>query len=97
MGAAVAFAALFVLQTALTAAPRGALAQRLYPWFYGGLFLDEKFNSLAFAVWHPPSPAVQPASLASLPVVSPVASPLAAPPARFDAAPVPSLPFGAQS
>jgi NAD(P)H-quinone oxidoreductase subunit 5 len=97
MGAAVAFAALFVLQTALTAAPRGALAQRLYPWFYGGLFLDEKFNSLAFAVWHPPSPAVQPASLASLPVVSPVVSPLAAPPARFDAAPVPSLPFGAQS
>ena len=36
---------------------RGALAQRLYPWFYGGLFLDEKFNSLAFALWAPPAPA----------------------------------------
>jgi NAD(P)H-quinone oxidoreductase subunit 5 len=57
VGAALAFVALFVLQSVITLAPRGALAQRLYPWFYGGLFLDEKFNSLAFALWAPPAPA----------------------------------------
>ncbi len=96
MGVAVAFAALFVLQAALAAAPRGALALRLYPWFYGGLFLDEKFNSLAFAVWPSPSPAVQPASLTSLAVVAPVASPLAATPARPEAARVSSIAIGAQ-
>jgi NAD(P)H-quinone oxidoreductase subunit 5 len=66
-GAALAFVALFVLQSAITLAPRGALAQRLYPWFYGGLFLDEKFNSLAFAIWAPPSP--QPADFQMLPTL----------------------------
>ena len=59
MGVAVAFAALFALQTGLAVAPQSALARRLYPWFYGGLFLDEKFNSLAFAVWSPPAPSVR--------------------------------------
>ena len=63
VGVAVAFVLLFALQSAITLAPRGALAQRLYPWFYGGLFLDEKFNSWAFAVWAPPLPAPQPAAL----------------------------------
>ena len=56
VGAALAFLALFVLQSFIKLAPRGALAQRLYPWFYGGLFLDQKFNSLAFAIWAPPKP-----------------------------------------
>ena len=70
VGAALAFVALFVLQSVITLAPRGALAQRLYPWFYGGLFLDEKFNSLAFALWAPPAPAAQPTPLPSLPVVA---------------------------
>lgn len=70
VGAALAFVGLFVLQSAITLAPRGALAQSLYPWFYGGLFLDEKFNSLAFALWAPPTPAPQVTSLPTLPVVA---------------------------
>ena len=70
VGAALAFVALFVLQSAITLAPRGALAQRLYPWFYGGLFLDEKFNSLAFALWAPPAPAPRAAPLPTLTVVA---------------------------
>ena len=69
MGVAVAFAALFALQTALAAAPHGALARRLYPWFYGGLFLDEKFNSLAFAVWAPPAPALRQGHRSILPTL----------------------------
>ena len=59
-----------MLQSAITLAPRGALAQRLYPWFYGGLFLDEKFNSLAFALWAPPAPAPQAAPLPMLPAMA---------------------------
>lgn len=66
VGAGLAFALLFVLQSVVTLAPLGALAQRLYPWFYGGLFLDEKFNSLAFSLWAPPAPAQQPTPLPSL-------------------------------
>lgn len=62
-GVAVAFGALFLLQSVVTAAPHGALAQRLYPWFYGGLFLDEAFSRLAFALWPPPAPAPAPTPL----------------------------------
>ena len=68
VGTALAFIALFMLQSAITLAPRGALAQRLYPWFYGGLFLDEKFNSLAFAIWAPPSP--KPTGFSMLPTLA---------------------------
>jgi len=48
---AVAFAALFLLQSALAMKPQGALAARLYPAFYGGLFLDEKFSRWVFRLW----------------------------------------------
>jgi NAD(P)H-quinone oxidoreductase subunit 5 len=54
VGVAVAFGALFLLQSIITVAPQGAVARGLYPWFYGGLFLDEKFNRIAFALWRPP-------------------------------------------
>ena len=57
MGVALAFSALFLVQSLITVSPHGKLARHLYPWFYGGLFLDEKFNRIAFALWHPPSPA----------------------------------------
>ncbi len=57
VGVALAFAALFLLQSTIAVAPQGALARGLYPWFYGGLFLDEKFNRIAFALWRPPGPA----------------------------------------
>ena len=54
---AVAFGALFLLQCMIAASPQGRAARRLYPWFYGGLFLDEKLSRLMFSVWPPPSPA----------------------------------------
>jgi NAD(P)H-quinone oxidoreductase subunit 5 len=54
---ATAFALLFVLQCALTAHPDGALARRLYPWFYGGLYLDERFSRVVLRLWPPPAPA----------------------------------------
>ena len=65
MGVALAFGALFLMQSLLTVSPRGSLARRLYPWFYGGLFLDEKFNQIAFSLWRPPGPA---AAVALLPL-----------------------------
>jgi len=62
---ALAFGALFLLQSVITVAPQGALTRRLYPWFYGGLFLDEKFNRIAFSLWRPPGPATAAAPLPS--------------------------------
>ena len=56
MVVALAFGALFMLQSVITVSPQGAVARRLYPWFYGGLFLDEKFNRVAFGLWRPPAP-----------------------------------------
>ena len=85
VGAALAFMALFMLQSAITLAPRSALAQRLYPWFYGGLFLDEKFNSLAFALWAPPAPAPQATLLPMLTTMA--AQPTQMPPAASGATP----------
>ncbi len=60
---ALAFTGLFALQSLITIAPHGALARRLYPWFYGGLFLDERFNRLAFGLLPPPAPTVAAAPL----------------------------------
>ncbi|CAM5780875.1 NADH-quinone oxidoreductase subunit L [Rhizobacter fulvus] len=54
---AVAFGALFVLQSLIGIAPHGTLARRLYPWFYGGLFIEEQFNRIVFGLWPPPAPA----------------------------------------
>lgn len=65
LGVALAFAALFLLQSVVTVAPQGVLARRLYPWFYGGLFLDEKFTRIAFSLWRPPGPAPSRAPLPS--------------------------------
>lgn len=64
VGVALAFAGLFILQSVVTLSPSGAFARRLYPWFYGGLFLDEKFNQLAFGWFPPPKP---PAPVSVLP------------------------------
>jgi NAD(P)H-quinone oxidoreductase subunit 5 len=54
---ALAFTTLFALQSALTTRPQGALATRLYPAFYGGLFLDERFSRWVFRLWPLPAPA----------------------------------------
>jgi NAD(P)H-quinone oxidoreductase subunit 5 len=53
---ALAFALLFALQCAVTSRPGGALARRLYPWFYGGLFLDERVSRAVFRLLPPPQP-----------------------------------------
>ena len=56
MAVAIAFGALFLLQSMIAVAPQGRAVRRLYPWFYGGLFLDEKLSRLVFSIWPPPSP-----------------------------------------
>ena len=63
VGVALAFGALFLVQSLITVSPQGALSRGLYPWFYGGLFLDEKFNRIAFGLWRPPEPAAASAPL----------------------------------
>ena len=59
---ALSFAGLFLMQCAITASACGAFARRMYPWFYGGLFLDEKFNRIVLGLWRPPAPAATAAS-----------------------------------
>ena len=63
IGVALAFGALFVMQSVVTVSPQGRIARYLYPWFYGGLFLDEKFNLITFTLWRPPGPVVSVAPL----------------------------------
>lgn len=58
----IAFALLFVVQVLCVVSPHARVLQRLYPWMYGGLFLDETFTRLAFSVWPPPAVA-KPTSL----------------------------------
>jgi NAD(P)H-quinone oxidoreductase subunit 5 len=53
--AALAFVALFIVQCAVTSNPTGALARRLYPWFYGGFFLDERVSRAVFRLVPPPT------------------------------------------
>ena len=55
-GVLLAFAALYLLQSVLRADPHGALSRRLHPWFYAGLFLDERLTRVAFAAWPLRSP-----------------------------------------
>jgi NAD(P)H-quinone oxidoreductase subunit 5 len=45
------FAMLFAMQCLIRARPHGAVASRLYPWFYAGLYLDEWFTRTTFRVW----------------------------------------------
>ncbi len=71
-GVALAFAGLYVLQAALSVAPQGRLARRLYPWFYGGLFLDEAVSRAAFRVFPPhPAPARRPKASSTMPGAHP--------------------------
>lgn len=53
---AVAVTALFLVQSTVLVAPRGAVARRLRPWVYAGLFLDDVVTRAAFAVSPPPAP-----------------------------------------
>ena len=58
-----AFVGLFALQTACIVTPGTWLVQRMRPWMYAGLFLDDAFMRVAFAVSPPPSPASRTAPL----------------------------------
>lgn len=49
---AIGFAWLFVVQAIVTSRPDGALARRLHPWCYGGLYLDERLHRLVLR-WMP--------------------------------------------
>ena len=66
---AVSFALLFTVHTLCVIAPTGGVSTRLYPWMYGGLFLDEAFTRVAFAVWPPPAPRSRPSALPSIETV----------------------------
>jgi NAD(P)H-quinone oxidoreductase subunit 5 len=48
---AASFVLLFLVQNVISARPQGAFAQKLYPWFFAGLHLDEWFTRLALRVW----------------------------------------------
>jgi NAD(P)H-quinone oxidoreductase subunit 5 len=61
------FLALFVVQAIVTANPRGAIAQALYPWFYGGLFLDERVSRALFRLMPPPAPTSKEPSISLQP------------------------------
>ena len=54
------FCVLFALQSVIAARPTDRLAKSLYPWFYAGLFLDERFSRMAFTLWplRLPAPAL---------------------------------------
>ena len=59
------FGLLFVVQGAVRAWPQGALARRLYPALFAGLYLDELFTRLTFRAWParlpgPPAPRRKP-------------------------------------
>lgn len=45
------FTLLFAMQCLIRARPHGAVASRLYPWFYAGLYLDEWFTRMTFRIW----------------------------------------------
>jgi len=52
------FGLLFVVQGAVRIWPNGALARRLYPTLFAGLYLDELFTRLTFSLWPPRVPAL---------------------------------------
>jgi NAD(P)H-quinone oxidoreductase subunit 5 len=60
---AVAAVTLFVIQSASLLRPDGAVVSRLRPWIYAGLFLDDAFTRLAFAVSPPPAAHTRPTPL----------------------------------
>ncbi len=58
---AAALAALFALQAAVALRPGGPLARRLYPWAYGGFYVDERISRTLLARWPvPAAPAPHP-------------------------------------
>jgi NAD(P)H-quinone oxidoreductase subunit 5 len=58
--AAACLGALYLAQSWLQLHPTGAFSRRLYPWAYGGFFLDERFTRLTFRLWPAPRPPAAP-------------------------------------
>ena len=54
------FIALYALQAWLRVHPGSALSRKVYPYAYGGFFLDERFTRLTFRIW--PARATAPRS-----------------------------------
>jgi len=63
------FVVLFIVQGAVRARPLGALARKLYPWLFAGLYLDELFTRATFRVWPARLPAKPAAPQPILPEV----------------------------
>jgi hypothetical protein len=68
----VGFAALFTIQTMCALAPGHSVVRRIRPWIYSGLFLDEAFTRMAFAVSPPKAAMARPAPLPQPPAVAAV-------------------------
>ena len=49
------FLGLFIVQSLCAVASDSRFVRAIYPWMYGGLFLDEHFTRVAFAVSAPPA------------------------------------------
>lgn len=70
---AIGFLGLFVVQTACRLRPDARLVRRVRPWIYSGLFLDDTFTRVAFALAPPPAaevgsdPLPHPRSIAVVP------------------------------
>jgi NAD(P)H-quinone oxidoreductase subunit 5 len=60
-----AFVGLFAVQSACIVAADSRLVQRIRPWIYAGLFLDDAFTRAAFTVSPPPAATARPAPLPS--------------------------------
>lgn len=51
--AAAGLVGLFVVKVVLQVRPTGRFAQRIHPWLFSGLYLDERFTRLTFRIWPP--------------------------------------------
>ena len=51
VGVLLCFGLLFIMQCLIRARPHGAVASRLYPWFYAGLYLDDWLTRVTFRIW----------------------------------------------
>ncbi len=74
----IATVTLFAVQSASQLRPDGAVVTRLRPWIYAGLFLDDAFTRLAFAISPPPAAHARPTPLPrprAVPTVRTVARP----------------------
>ena len=59
------FVAIYCLQAWLRCAPQSPLSRRMFPVFYGGLFLDEAFTRATFRIWPMPLPGRPGASISA--------------------------------